>query len=53
MGGLPPHLSLHVVESDTGHSWANIAARRDSNWESLKAQRDTMFAVVRGHVASW
>ena len=48
-----PHLSLDVVESDTGHSWANIAARRDSNWESLKAMRDTMFAVVRGHVASW
>lgn len=48
-----PHLSLHVVEADTGHSWGNIAARRDSNWESLKALRDTMFAVVCGHVASW
>ena len=48
-----PHLSLGVVESDTGISWANIAARQDARREQLKALREAYFAVVRGHVASW
>ena len=42
--------SICIVEKDTGLSFANIHARRDSDFEALQLLRRTETVVVRGRV---
>lgn len=48
-----PARSCHVVEKDSGLSFANIGARRDSNFQALQAMRKTVFAVSRGRLVEY
>jgi len=48
-----PALSLKPVQIDDGLAWCNVEARRDSNFDALKASRETMFSLVNGRIAEW
>lgn len=52
-GATYPCLALKPAEIATGMSWAHVDARRDAQWDALKATRDCYFAVVGGHIAEW
>ena len=52
-GATYPCLSLKPAEIATGMSWAHVDARRDVQWNALKATRESYFAVVGGHLAEW
>lgn len=46
-----PALTVYVRESDTGLSFANVDARRDSNFRKLQDEfRQNVFAVSRGAI---
>jgi hypothetical protein len=51
-GSSYPGVSLDVVEADTGIGFANVNARRDSNFKELQRIRYTgeLFAIVRGRI---
>jgi hypothetical protein len=48
-----PNLDLRPVQADNGIGWCSVYARRDANFDALRALSESMFAVVRGAVACW
>ncbi|MEP6826459.1 MAG: hypothetical protein ABJA10_00125 [Aestuariivirga sp.] len=47
-----PCLTLYPVEADTRLSFANVAARRDENFQSLQSLRMNVFSVHRNQITS-
>lgn len=43
-----PACGLRPVQIDDGIAWCHVDARRDANFNALKAIRDTLFAVSGG-----
>ena len=45
-----PYLGLYPVQADDKVSAWNVNARRDMNYESFRALRNSLFAVVQGRI---
>ena len=45
-----PYLGLYPVQADDKVSAWNVNARRDTNYESFRALRNSLFTVVQGRI---
>ena len=45
-----PYLGLYPIQADDKVSAWNVNARRDTNYESFRALRNSLFTVVQGRI---